>query len=79
LGCKPANDVESTIALMQGLAHKPSALQDLKQGRPVEVDALFVAPLELARMLGVETPTLNLLTALIKLRVRSAIEKGSAS
>jgi 2-dehydropantoate 2-reductase len=79
LGCKPANDVASTIALMQGLAHKPSALQDLEQGRPVEVDALFVAPLELARMLGVETPTLNLLTALIKLRVRSAIEKGSAS
>jgi 2-dehydropantoate 2-reductase len=72
LGCAPQIDVEMVIKSMQALAHKSSALQDLERGRPVEVDCLFVVPLEFARMLDVPTPTLDLLTALIKLRLRAA-------
>ncbi|WP_431280839.1 ketopantoate reductase family protein [Humitalea sp. 24SJ18S-53] len=44
--------------------HKPSILQDLELGRPMEVEALFRLPLELARMAGVATPTLDLTVAL---------------
>jgi len=52
--------------------HKPSILQDLEMGRPMEVDAIFDAPLALARMAGVAAPTLELLVALCKLRARAA-------
>ncbi|PZW48443.1 2-dehydropantoate 2-reductase [Humitalea rosea] len=44
--------------------HKPSILQDLELGRPMEVEALFRLPLELGRMAGVPTPTLDLAIAL---------------
>jgi 2-dehydropantoate 2-reductase len=42
-------------------------------GRPMEIDALYTVPLDLARMMGVPTPTLDLLAALIKVKAR---EKG---
>jgi 2-dehydropantoate 2-reductase len=46
--------------------HKPSILQDIEQGRPTEMETLFVLPLKLARLAGVETPQLDLLVALMK-------------
>jgi 2-dehydropantoate 2-reductase len=52
------------IDLSAGIAHKPSILQDLEAGRPMEVASLFQAPLRLARERGVATPTLALLVAL---------------
>jgi 2-dehydropantoate 2-reductase len=54
------------------LAHRPSILQDLEAGRPMEIDALYTVPLEMARMVGVATPTLDLLVSLIKVRARAA-------
>jgi 2-dehydropantoate 2-reductase len=48
------------------MLHKPSILQDLELGRPMEIDSLFVLPLKLARLVGVETPQLDLLVALMK-------------
>lgn len=57
-------DLEKRLAASGKLAHKPSILQDLELGRPMEVEALFRAPLELARMAGVDTPTLDLTVAL---------------
>lgn len=45
--------------------HKPSMLQDLERGRPLEIDTLVRAPLEIARRAGVKTPTLDFLGALI--------------
>ncbi|WP_337875418.1 2-dehydropantoate 2-reductase [Elioraea sp.] len=53
-------------------AHKPSILQDLEAGKPMEVDAQLVVPLELARLAGVETPTLDLTIALAVERARAA-------
>ncbi|PZP44894.1 MAG: 2-dehydropantoate 2-reductase [Azospirillum brasilense] len=47
-------------------AHKPSILQDLELGRPMEIETMLLAPLRLARMVGVETPTLDLAVALAK-------------
>jgi len=57
-------DLDKRLAGSGKLVHKPSILQDLELGRPMEVDALFRVPLELARLVGVETPTLDLSVAL---------------
>lgn len=53
-------------------AHKTSTLQDLEAGRPVELEPLIGAPLEIARMVGAAAPTLETLSALSRLRARSA-------
>lgn len=53
------------------MAHKPSILQDLELGRPMEIDSLFALPLKLARLVGVETPQLDLLVALMKQAARA--------
>jgi 2-dehydropantoate 2-reductase len=53
--------------------HKPSILQDYELGRPMEVEALLMAPLAFARAAGVPTPTLDTLVALI---VHRAAAKG---
>jgi 2-dehydropantoate 2-reductase len=72
LGCDPVVDVEAAIAGSKRMAHKPSILQDLELGRPMEIPTIFDAPLELARLVGVATPTLDLLVALARLRARAA-------
>ena len=38
----------------------------------MEIDALYTVPLELARLMRVETPTLDLLVAMIRLRAQAA-------
>lgn len=65
-------DVERIVAGNRTLGHRPSILQDLEAGRPMEIDALYVTPLQMALMVGVEMPTLSLLAALIKVRAYSA-------
>ncbi len=72
MGRAPAIDVERTVTINTALAHRPSILQDLQAGRPMEIDALYTVPLEMARMVGVATPTLDLLVSLIKVRARAA-------
>jgi 2-dehydropantoate 2-reductase len=56
---------EERINQSAQLAHKPSILQDLEAGRPMEVDSLLQAPLRLAREKGVPAPTLSLLVAMV--------------
>jgi len=65
-------DVERIVAINTQLAHRPSILQDLEAGRPMEIDALYSVPLEMARLMGVPTPTLDLLVSMIKVRARAA-------
>jgi 2-dehydropantoate 2-reductase len=43
-------------------------VQDLANARPMEIDPTFVLPLEMARLAGVPTPTLDLLVALVRAR-----------
>ncbi len=64
LGRRPPCNVEGILGLLRDLEHKPSILQDLERSRPTELDALLKAPQRLARAVGVETPTLDLLVAL---------------
>jgi 2-dehydropantoate 2-reductase len=54
------------------MAHKPSILQDLELGRPMEVEALWMAPLRLARQAGVAVPTLDLTIQLAARQARAA-------
>jgi len=65
-------DVERVVATNMKLAHRPSILQDLEAGRPMEIDALYTVPLELAHLMRVPTPTLDLLVAMIKVKARAA-------
>jgi 2-dehydropantoate 2-reductase len=71
MGIKLDLDMAQIAAGNAKLAHRPSILQDLQAGRPMEVDALYSVPLEMARMVGVETPMLDLLVGLIKVKARA--------
>jgi 2-dehydropantoate 2-reductase len=53
-------------------AHRTSMLQDLEAGRPLEIDALVAAVQEMGRLVGLATPTLDTILALIRLRARTA-------
>jgi 2-dehydropantoate 2-reductase len=70
LGEKMAVDVD---ARLNGAAevgeHKTSMLQDLELGRPMEVDAVVSAVVELARVTGKQTPYLDALNGMVRLLV----------
>jgi 2-dehydropantoate 2-reductase len=53
-------------------AHRTSMLQDLDQGRPMEIDALLGSVQELGRVTGVATPTIDTVLSLVTLRGRVA-------
>lgn len=53
-------------------AHRTSMLQDLNQGRPMEIDALVAAVQELGRVTDTPTPTIDTVLGLITLRARVA-------
>ncbi|HLF78660.1 MAG TPA: 2-dehydropantoate 2-reductase [Dehalococcoidia bacterium] len=52
--------------------HKTSMLQDLELGRPMEIDALTGAVVEVARLIGTDTPCLNALDGMIRLLAKNA-------
>ncbi len=54
-------------------AHKTSMLQDLERGRAMEIDALVTAVQELGRLVGEETPAIDMVLALVR---RRAIGQG---
>jgi 2-dehydropantoate 2-reductase len=66
MGRPVPGDPEGRILRSVTLPHKPSVLQDLEAGKALEFDALFTAPLQLARAAGVATPTLDTLVALAR-------------
>ena len=75
LGCRAEVDVERNVEINMKLGHRPSILQDLLAGRPMEVDALYNVPLQLAALTGVAMPTLGLLAALIRVKVSARNNK----
>ena len=52
--------------------HKTSMLQDLERGRPMEIDALLGAVVELGAMTGHPMPTCDAVLALVRQRAREA-------
>ncbi|MBN8890145.1 MAG: 2-dehydropantoate 2-reductase [Acetobacteraceae bacterium SCN 69-10] len=73
LGVKFAISVDKRI---DGAAevgeHKTSMLQDLERGRPMEIDALLGAVVELGVMTGKPMPTCDIVLALVRERARLA-------
>src|SRR6056300_840089 len=73
LGVKFPIDVDRRIAGGAAVgAHRTSMLQDLDQGRPMEIDALVASVQELGSITGVSTPTIDTVLGLIRLRARTA-------
>jgi len=73
LGVRFAIDVDKRIEGAAAVgAHKTSMLQDLERGRPMEIDALVTAVLELAKLVEVTTPTITAVHALVTLEARVA-------
>ena len=64
-------DLDQIVAINTHLQHRPSILQDLQANRPMEIDALYSVPLDMARLLDVPMPTLDLLVSLIKVKARA--------
>ena len=72
-------DIAAAVAKIAKSGHKPSILQDLEAGRPMEVGSLYGIPLELGRAAGIAAPKLELLTSLVKARGRSASKGGDST
>ncbi|PCH70902.1 MAG: 2-dehydropantoate 2-reductase [Rhodobacteraceae bacterium] len=73
LGVKFPIDVERRIDGGAAVgAHRTSMLQDLRAGRPMEIDALVGSVQELGRITGIATPTIDTVLGLIKLRAQVA-------
>jgi 2-dehydropantoate 2-reductase len=73
LGVRFAIDVDKRIdgGAEVGI-HKTSMLQDLERGRPMEIDALLGAVVELADLTGIEVPQCRTVLALLRERARLA-------
>lgn len=73
LGARFAVSIDKRMAGAAAVgAHKTSMLQDLEQGRPLEIDALLTVIQELARLTGHPSPTIDTVLALIQQRARVA-------
>ena len=72
LGCTARADPDRLLVQGRSSRHVASIVQDLRLGRPMEVEAQLGVPLALARLADVATPTLDLLVALVRVRAREA-------
>lgn len=59
---------ERIAAARNAGAHKMSMLQDLERGRPLEIDVLVDSIEAMRELVGAETPTIDAVYALLKLR-----------
>ncbi len=73
LGVDLPVDVDTRIGWARDVGeHKTSMLQDLEQGRPMEIDALTGVVAEMGDLVGIETPTIEAVLALVRHRARLA-------
>lgn len=70
LGQETRLDVDDRLRFGRALHHRASILQDLDAGKPVELDAMGIVPLHLARLVGVETPILDMWIAMARMVAR---------
>lgn len=72
IGCPIDERGEDRILVTRKLgAFKTSMLQDVENGRPLEIDALLAAPREIARALGITTPNIDALLGVTRLFART--------
>jgi 2-dehydropantoate 2-reductase len=73
LGVKFGVDIETRIGWAADIGeHRTSMLQDLELGRPMEIDALVTAVAEMGDLVGVDTPFIDTVLALVIQRARMA-------
>jgi len=73
LGVRFAMSIDQRIDFTGSVgAHKTSMLQDLERGRPMEIDALLGAVVEMGELTGKPTPLCQAVLALIRGRARQA-------
>jgi 2-dehydropantoate 2-reductase len=73
LGVQFPLDVDARIAGAADVGvHKPSTLVDLERGRPLEIDPILGAVVEMGRLVGLPTPTCGTVLALVRQRARAA-------
>jgi 2-dehydropantoate 2-reductase len=73
LGTSFSMTIDQRIDLTGGVGpHKTSMLQDLERGRPMEIDALLGAVVELGRLTGKPMPQCEAMLALVRGRARQA-------
>ena len=72
LGAEPSETSDYRIenSRQNAMPHKSSMLQDLERGRMMEVNQIIGAARELGQLVGVPTPTIDTIYALIRLRAR---------
>jgi 2-dehydropantoate 2-reductase len=72
IGCPITESGGARLAVAEKLGpFKTSMLQDVEAGRPIELETLLGAPLELARRHGIPAPTLEHLYSLTRLMAES--------
>ncbi len=77
LGVRFRVDVERRINGAGAVgAHKTSMLMDCEAGRPMEIDPLLTVVQEIGRKLAVDTPMIDAVLGLIKLR--EGVNQGTA-
>jgi len=67
------DDIDARLARGSGGAdnHKASMLQDYEMGKPIELDPVATATIDLARRRGVPVPMLETVTALTRLKIEA--------
>jgi len=79
VGCRPDISVDKRLAGAQRVGdHKTSMLQDLERGKPLELDVILSALVELADMTDTPAPTLRVVHAVTDL-LAGKITDGSIS
>ncbi|MGZ5250105.1 MAG: 2-dehydropantoate 2-reductase [Caldimonas sp.] len=78
LGVRFKISIAQRIAGAQAVgAHKTSMLQDVEHGRPLELEALIGSVVELGRITGVATPTIDAIYAVTGLLARTLQARGA--
>ena len=73
MGVRVRLDIERRIDGAAAVGtHRTSMLQDLEKGRAMEIDALVTSVQELGRLVGVPTPTIDVVLALVRQRAEVA-------
>ncbi|MED5408582.1 MAG: 2-dehydropantoate 2-reductase [Pseudomonadota bacterium] len=79
LGAHFRVEMERRIAGAEAVGrHKTSMLQDVESGKPLEIEGMLGAVVELAEMTGIEVPNLRALYACVSLLDRTICQEGVA-
>ena len=72
IGCAIDQGVDDRLKISRTLgSFKTSMLQDVEAGRPIELDALVTAVAEIGDLVGFDTPAIDILLGLARLKART--------